>query len=55
MGKVPDAPRRQDPIVPDGYTADPRNRDLFDRAQKLASEKGISFAAAVDLAANQGA
>lgn len=53
MGKSPDAPRRHDPNIPDGYTADPRSRDLFDKAHKLASEKGISFAAAVDLAASQ--
>ncbi|MDN5788510.1 hypothetical protein [Pseudorhodobacter sp.] len=35
--------------IPDGYQVDRQNDDMFFAAQRLAKEKGISFADAVDL------
>lgn len=46
---APLSPRRPSQNVPDGYTADRRNDDLFFTAQRVAREKGISFADAVDM------
>lgn len=36
--------------VPDGYSVDRTNGDLFDKATRIAAEKGLSFAEAVDIA-----
>ncbi|TWD57486.1 hypothetical protein FB480_101227 [Agrobacterium vitis] len=35
--------------VPDGYSIDPVQNDLYQRARRLEREKGVSFADAVDL------
>ncbi len=37
-------------VVPNGYTIDPKQNDLYQRARQLEREKGISFAEAVDMA-----
>lgn len=37
-------------MAPEGYTVDPNRSPLYDLARQLEQEKGISFAAAVDLA-----
>lgn len=42
-------PRSGGQVIPDGYRADRRNDDLFFTAQRVAREKGISFADAVDI------
>lgn len=41
--------RYQGHNIPDGYSADRKNDDLFFTAQRVAREKGISFADAVDM------
>ncbi len=49
MDAPPRHARRQTSHIPDGYQADRQNDDLFFTAQAVAADKGISFAAAVDL------
>lgn len=39
--------------VPDGYTVDPRQIELYHHARQIEREKGISFAEAVELAAGR--
>ncbi len=36
--------------VPDGYKVDPANSELFEKATRIAAEKGLYFAEAVDIA-----
>lgn len=54
IGDDPQKARRHEPNVPDGYSVDRQHNDLFQTAQRLSVEKGISFADAVDLAVSQG-
>ncbi|MGV8939569.1 MAG: hypothetical protein ACOH2J_20815 [Allorhizobium sp.] len=50
LGGMPDEPPPQTLAVPEGYSVDVRHNELYQRARQLEREKGISFAAAVDLA-----
>ncbi len=50
-----DGPRRKTHNVPDGYSVDRTNDDLFFSAQQVARNKGVSFGEAVDLVLAGGA
>lgn len=52
IGRPPPEGGSAQNMAPEGYTIDPSRSPLYDLARQLEQEKGISFAAAVDLAAD---
>lgn len=50
LGPDPDHDVRPSLTVPNGYTVDPVQGELYNRARQIEREKGVSFAEAVDIA-----
>lgn len=50
IGPDLDEDRPPSVVVPNGYSVDPRQNELYQRARQLEREKGVSFAEAVDMA-----
>lgn len=50
LGPDPAEEARPSLTIPNGYTVDPKQSELYNRARQIEREKGVSFAEAVDLA-----
>lgn len=53
LGPDPDRDVRPSIVVPNGYTVDPGQVELHNRARQIEREKGVSFAEAVDIASGR--
>lgn len=53
LGPDPEHDARPSIVVPNGYTVDPGQSELYNRARQIEREKGLSFADALDIASGR--
>jgi len=53
LGPDPEETARPSLAIPSGYTIDPKQTELYNRARQFEREKGVSFAEAVDMVAGR--